>query len=115
MTAPCAFCERPAVHAHHVTGRAERDGAYLDRDIVADLCQAHHVAAHVAERRLGREFPAPDDNRIAHRLLRFASHCQRLLDADRPLVLSGAVLAGLVALLVAAAHALRRRGREADE
>ena len=63
---------------------------------------------HVALRRLGVEYPAPMDDPTAHRLLRFASCCQRLLDADRPLVLRGAVLAGLVALLVAAAHALRR-------
>lgn len=114
MTAPCAFCGRPAVHAHHVTGREERGGVYFDRALVADLCRPHHVAAHVAERRLGREFPAPEDDWIAHRLLRVASHCQRLLDADRPLVLSGAVLTGLVALLVVAARAMRRCQKEAD-
>jgi hypothetical protein len=115
MTAFCAFCGRPAVHAHHVTGREERGGAYLDGDIVADLCLSHHVVSHVGERRLAREYPAPDDDRIAHRLLRVASHCERLLDADRPLVLRGAVLAGVMALLVAAAHALRRAKAQREE
>ena len=48
MDAPegfCALCGKPAVQAHHITGRGV-DRVQLHPDLTVDLCHRHHILIH---------------------------------------------------------------------
>lgn len=107
MTGVCSLCATAAsVHAHHVTGRSIRGGAYLDASLTLKVCSACHTGAggvHPLLRTVGVEWPAPGVHPLAHRLRRVALHAELLADADRPFILAPVSSRALAALLREAA------------
>lgn len=100
--AGCLYCGTWPVEEHHPTGRLAPDCRYLDPGLVVPLCKRHHDREREVQRRRGLDFPAGADV-LGHRLARLLDFLGRLADHGRPLVLVGAPLSALHALLVEAA------------
>jgi len=111
MTGVCSLCGHVGpVHAHHLTGRMERDGCYLDSALVLPLCPGCHGAAggvHPILRACSLDFPRPGADLLSHRLRRVGLHAVLLADTGRPLALDPSSSRSLAALMFEAADAFR--------
>ena len=92
MDAPagsCVYCGRPAVHAHHLTGRGPGHDQLHD-DFTVDVCRDHHGLTHNDLRVQRIDTPPPGawttTARIAHVLRRLGVFLARYADyADNPI------------------------------
>lgn len=108
MTSSCILCGATPVVGHHLTGRPSPNAAYLDPDLVTDICQRCHDREHVILRQLDVEWPQASDATpyLAHRLVRVAVFARRCSDQERPFVVDGRSALGLHRLLLEACEAL---------
>ena len=108
MTSSCTLCGATPVVGHHLTGRPSPNAAYLDPDLVTDICQRCHDREHVILRQLDVEWPQASDATpyLAHRLVRVAVFARRCSDEGRPFVLDARSALGLHRLQIAAHSAL---------
>ncbi|MGH9291599.1 MAG: hypothetical protein ACRD0B_00420 [Acidimicrobiales bacterium] len=103
----CVLCRRSARHRHHLSGRLQPDGPYLDGAATIPLCLRCHVTEHESWRELGlAELGDP----VAARLLRLRWFCGRVIDEARLAPEAVALARAVLVVLDGLAAELRRDG-----